>query len=318
MDFSKFPKPPFQRNGLQNGNTEELTDKANDDQSRQTTTCDNSDADEVSSLCSLATAEGDYGDADRYLPVAPPSIGDDNIDSQVCGQFQDGVSNGVNNAVSNTVPPAWPIYGTYVAAVPVMCYVIPQNCIVFGSDGNTALAPFAQSLHDTTSTKSAQIDRSKAHRGKEGPERTTIILRDLPIECGRDMLLQILDSEGFWGCYDFVHLPVDFQTKAGLGYALLNLVTHKAAVRVKDHFSGFAQWPFPGHVENGCTVAWNTPQQGLAANIDRYRNSPLMHKSVPEAYRPLLFKNGERVQFPAPTTRLRAPRIRHSKPNERQ
>ena len=146
--------------------------------------------------------------------------------------------------------------------------------------------------------------------------KATIILRNLPVECSRDTLQQMLDSEGFWGCYDFLHLPIDFQTKAALGYALLNLVDHDTAIRVMSHFSGLSRWPF--HSENVCTVAWNTPQQGLATHIDRYRNSPLMHPSVPEAYRPVLFKNGIRMQFPASTTKIRAPRIRHPKPGKAQ
>jgi hypothetical protein len=122
----------------------------------------------------------------------------------------------------------------------------------------------------------------------------------------------MLDDEGFFGAYDFAHLPVDFQTKVGLGYALVNMVSHSEALRVQEHFDGFKRWPFP--CENVCEVAWNGAHQGIALHIERYRNSPLMHESVPESYRPVLLENGLRIEFPAPTVRrIRPPRIRHQK-----
>jgi hypothetical protein len=147
--------------------------------------------------------------------------------------------------------------------------------------------------------------------GQKGDKRTTIILQNVPCQCTRDALVQILDEQGFFGGYDFVHLPIDFQTKAGLGYALVNMVNHRVALRAHQRFAGFSKWPFPS--ENVCEVAWNQPHQGLAAHIERYRNSPLMHGSVPDAHRPALFQNGLHIAFPAPTTRIRPPRIRHQK-----
>lgn len=183
-------------------------------------------------------------------------------------------------------------------------------------------APGTWSKPHGTSGSSA-LQRGKAKKSNVVPqekrgsckcEATTVILRNLPLETTRDMLLQILDTEGFSGGYDFVHLPVDFQTRSGLGYALVNLVSHDVALSVHRHFEGFRMWPCPS--DNVCEVAWNSPHQGFETHIERYRNSPLMHPSVPEAFRPLVFVNGCRVDFPAPTTRIRAPRIRHQKPDE--
>jgi len=309
----------------------------------ETTTC--GDADEVSSLCSWATDQDNLRDCnefENYPPAvtsaAPGHVGISNVNSSVWGYGQGGDGNSVNNVVNN-VPVSWPIYGTYMpVAVPVMCYIVPQEGGVFTSDEivmpleapgpwNGMTVPVSEVLRreekvstsiaqsrDAKGAKTSYVDRPLAGKGSKEPERTTIILRNLPLECTRDMLLHILDSEGFWGCYNFLHLPVDFQTKAGLGYALLNLVSGQAAARVKNHFSGFSSWPFPS--DNVCSVAWNTPQQGLSPHIERYRNSPLMHASVPEAYRPVLFKEGVRVRFPGPTARIRAPRIRHAKPGK--
>merc|ERR1719199_2068109 len=54
-------------------------------------------------------------------------------------------------------------------------------------------------------------------------EMTTVIFRNIPCDCTRDMLTGTLDAEGFSAKYDFVHVPVNFQNRAGLGYALVNM-----------------------------------------------------------------------------------------------
>merc|ERR1740123_2226645 len=45
-------------------------------------------------------------------------------------------------------------------------------------------------------------------------ERTTVMLRNLPNDYTRDMLLALLDKEGFQGKYNFVYLPMDFKRMA--------------------------------------------------------------------------------------------------------
>lgn len=169
-----------------------------------------------------------------------------------------------------------------------------------------------QSSH-RSKAKTCSVSPSCAqNQGACNEGATTVILRNLPKGCDRDMLLRILDYEGFSGGYDFLHMPIDFQTRASLGYAIMNLVSHDVALSIHKHFEGFSKWPFCS--DNVCEVAWNSPHQGLMTHIDRYRNSPLMHPSVPETYRPVLFEHGIRVEFPAPTSRIRPPRIRHQKP----
>jgi len=147
---------------------------------------------------------------------------------------------------------------------------------------------------------------------QSGSGNTTVILRNLPTGCTRDVLLELLDDQGFFGKYDFVHLPIDFQTEVGLGYAIVNFVSHSVAMCVHDAFQTRRLNPCDPN-DQVCEVAWNNPYQGLASHIDRYRNSPLMHPRVPETYRPVLFKNGVRIAFPEPTARIKAPRIRHQR-----
>jgi len=135
--------------------------------------------------------------------------------------------------------------------------------------------------------------------------RTTVILRNIPNNCEQNDLIHLLDCQGFAGSYDFLYLPIDFRTHAAIGYAFINLVSPAEAERVRWHFEGFCQWSTGS--SKVCSVAWSQ-HQGLAEHIKRYRNSPLMHPSTPESYRPVLFEKGFQVAFPSPTKRVKPPR----------
>lgn len=138
---------------------------------------------------------------------------------------------------------------------------------------------------------------------------TTVMLRNLPNLYTREMFIDLLNSEGFVGKYTFVYLPIDFKTHAGLGYAFVDMTSTVEANRLRRHFEGFAEWVIAS--EKRCTVSWSHPdQQGFSAHVERYRNSPVMHKSVPEEWKPVLFSGGERVSFPRANRKIRAPRIR--------
>lgn len=145
-----------------------------------------------------------------------------------------------------------------------------------------------------------------------GEPRTTVMLRNMPNNYSRDMLLELLDSEGFSGQYDFLYLPIDFQTKACLGYAFINLVSAAAAMRFWRTFDGYTKWAIPSRKQSG--VSWSGHQQGLDAHVDRYRNSPVMADSIPDEYKPVLFSSGVRVPFPPPTKKLKALRLKACHP----
>mmetsp|Transcript_111527 Transcript_111527/g.279290 ORF Transcript_111527/g.279290 Transcript_111527/m.279290 type:complete len:407 (+) Transcript_111527:64-1284(+) len=144
------------------------------------------------------------------------------------------------------------------------------------------------------------------HDRRGGQPRTTVMLRNLPNNYTRAMLLDLIDSEGFAGKYDFLYLPIDFRTHAALGYAFINLVTPEDAVEFYNHLSGFSRWSLPS--SKVCSAGWSHPHQGLEDHIARYRNSPLMHEAVPDSYRPILFSSGMRVDFPEPTKKIKPPR----------
>lgn len=145
-----------------------------------------------------------------------------------------------------------------------------------------------------------------------GEPRTTVMLRNMPNNYSRAMLLELLDSEGFSGQYDFLYLPIDFQTKACLGYAFINLVSPAAAMRFWRTFDGYTRWAIPSRKQSG--VSWSGHQQGLDAHVDRYRNSPVMSDAIPDEYKPVLFTDGIRVPFPPPTKKLKALRLKACHP----
>lgn len=136
----------------------------------------------------------------------------------------------------------------------------------------------------------------------------TIMMRNIPNSYTREKLLFLLDSHGFTCHYDLVYLPIDFTSRSGLGYAFINFTTPNDAKRFRDIFHGFDDWGV--FSEKACDAHGSATHQGLDANIERYRNSPMMHESVPDEFRPVTFKDGVRVPFPPPTRRLRAPDLR--------
>lgn len=137
---------------------------------------------------------------------------------------------------------------------------------------------------------------------------TTVMMRNLPNNYSRHMLLELLDSEGFTACYNFIYLPIDFNSRASFAYAFINFVCSEDAARFRRHFDGFSKWAFPS--EKVCQVDWSRPHQGLSAHVERYRNSPVMHESVDDECKPAMFENGMRAAFPPPVKRIKAPRIR--------
>lgn len=156
-----------------------------------------------------------------------------------------------------------------------------------------------------------RVGRSYATRAeREGdahkPQRTTLMLRNLPIKYTREDLVDLLVEKGFAGKFDFMYFPIDFETEGALGYAFVNCQTPADAEHMKRSLDGFSRWSLP--CSKVCSVSWSQPLQGLEAHVARYRNSPLMHELVPDNYRPMLFAEGQRVAFPPPTKKIPAPR----------
>jgi len=160
----------------------------------------------------------------------------------------------------------------------------------------------------TVASSACLDDESGASTPSASLSKTTVMMRNLPNNYSRTMLLELMDSEGFGGAYDFIYLPIDFISSASFGYAFINLVSPEEADRFREHFQNFSRWSVPS--EKVCDVTWSEVHQGLVAHIDRYRSSPVMHADMPDECKPAVFSNGVRASFPLPLKKIRAPRIR--------
>jgi hypothetical protein len=171
----------------------------------------------------------------------------------------------------------------------------------------SCVSPQALSLHFSVQQEAWQKESgSSPNFGQPQEELTTLMLRNIPNDYTRQMLLNLLDSQGLGGRYNFVYLPIDFHRTSSLGYAFMNLVSHEDAQNAMRCLHGFKDWAVAS--QKICQVCWGEPLQGLAAHVERYRSSPVMHNDVPDEFKPVLFENGVRVQFPSATKRVRRPR----------
>ncbi|KAF4756650.1 hypothetical protein FOZ63_010157 [Perkinsus olseni] len=126
--------------------------------------------------------------------------------------------------------------------------------------------------------------------------KTTVMLRNIPNKYTQRMLLEVLADEGFADKVDFFYLPIDFRNKCNVGYAFINLCSHEYALQFMNVFHHYKLTAF--NSLKVCETGF-ARIQGLQANVNHYRNSPVNEVSIPE-YRPILFNNGKEVPFPQP------------------
>jgi len=147
---------------------------------------------------------------------------------------------------------------------------------------------------------------------EESQGRTSVILKNIPEGCDRDILLKTLKAENFLNSVNFLYLPMAFDRKesASFRYAFISFAASDRAQQFLKHFAGFTKWDqtLP-NVGSGCTVEWCV-LQGCAAHIARYRNSPMMHPSVEDQFKPILLHQGQRLPFAPPTMEIKPPRQR--------
>lgn len=125
-------------------------------------------------------------------------------------------------------------------------------------------------------------------------ERVTVMLRNIPNKYTQRMLLNEINNMGFNGQYDLLYLPLDFKNRCNVGYAFINFLSNPVAVEFIKRLSGYKLPGFNSH--KICEVSW-ARVQGLKANIQHFRNSPINSVTIPDS-RPLLFAHGQEIQFP--------------------
>jgi len=223
--------------------------------------------------------------------------------------------------------PGMPPMGCYFPPPPVPQGGPPHNPTLLkggkkgrGSGQGAALQRNGQHAEDAKSKGvPAQQDRaakpvSRTERPKEevAPPAplinpTTAILRNIPNTFSSAMLIDLLHQHGFKAKYDYIYLPMGFLDGRNLGYSFVNFTSHEDALRFTDSFHGLTTWGV--EAEKSGDVSWSQVQ-GVQAHVERYRNSPVMHPSMPDEFKPMVFQDGQRVAFPAPTKPIKAPKVR--------
>lgn len=132
---------------------------------------------------------------------------------------------------------------------------------------------------------------------------TTVMLRNLPCSFTRNELLCMLDNEGFAGIYDFLYIPFDFQRGWCKGFAFVNLISAEHLQRFVEVFEGYSHWATAIGSSKVCQTS-PSHTQGLRANIERFRNNPVMSDAVPDMFKPALYVGKREVPFPGPTGAL--------------
>jgi hypothetical protein len=135
---------------------------------------------------------------------------------------------------------------------------------------------------------------------------TTVIMRNIPNRFGHTSLAAVLDMHGFSGVYDLIYVPIDFATGVSFGYAFVNLASVVDADRFIASFDGF-KWG--GASKKVCSVVRCDDDESPSERVERYRNLPVMHSSMPDSFKPAMYSAGQRAPFPGPTKKLRAPRF---------
>jgi len=184
----------------------------------------------------------------------------------------------------------------------------------------TTLATGHPVLHGSWRTSIAEVVDSDETLSEDGEvvgkvvrpsrplSRTTAMMRNIPLEYTREDVLELIDEHGFQGSYSFFYLPVVFESQQNHGYAFIHFNTAESYERFRAHFSGFSDWKVAS--DRVCELSFSEKFNSLDDRIESYRNSPIMHDSVEDRFKPVLFENGQRVPFPEPNKTIKAPRCK--------
>jgi len=148
--------------------------------------------------------------------------------------------------------------------------------------------------------------------GNDG--RTTLLFKNLTKTCTTHLLCGVLDEQGLKGCYDFVYVPIKLTKITSFGFGFVNFVSNHAA-RCATRWLQHATCHGVTSQDIGLELVWSELHQGFAAHVEKYQNSPIMHGSIPDHHKPMIFnRSGGRQPFPKPTSALKPPRTRRAAP----
>jgi len=180
-----------------------------------------------------------------------------------------------------------------IAATPTSCISMSCDEDDVGGESSFASSPCG----------AAEKEADKVTDGK-----TTLMVRNIPHDLSQLALVQYFIEQGYGGLFDLVYMPMNFRGHGNFGYAFINFRSHAIALQVMAEMRSFECDDSPG--SRKFDGVWSTCQ-GLRANVERYRNSPLMHELVPSECKPAMYDHiGNQIPFPKPTKKsVSKPRI---------
>jgi len=134
--------------------------------------------------------------------------------------------------------------------------------------------------------------------GVPNPGYTTVMLRHIPNRYTRDMLVQRLNKT-FTGQFDFVYLPIDFNSKRNVGYAFINFRTPAACQRFVQEFNGVKTRLCLPHFSSQkvCEVSY-ARVQGRDANMENLRDEKFIERLLERPEWQPLFLDDAGVEMP--------------------
>eukprot|EP00405_Crypthecodinium_cohnii_P017887 CAMPEP_0206462326 /NCGR_PEP_ID=MMETSP0324_2-20121206/25920_1 /ASSEMBLY_ACC=CAM_ASM_000836 /TAXON_ID=2866 /ORGANISM="Crypthecodinium cohnii, Strain Seligo" /LENGTH=709 /DNA_ID=CAMNT_0053934477 /DNA_START=60 /DNA_END=2189 /DNA_ORIENTATION=- len=130
-------------------------------------------------------------------------------------------------------------------------------------------------------------------------QATTVMLRNIPNRYTRDLLVKQLDQE-YKGEYDFVYLPIDFNSKCNVGYAFINFRQPQVAAKFMRQWHGAeCAKVLPGFDSNKIVEVCYARVQGRDQNMENLRVEKFIEKLTEhEPWQPLFLNDkGEEMPF---------------------
>jgi hypothetical protein len=159
------------------------------------------------------------------------------------------------------------------------------------------------SVDDNNSVEDNQLPQEPPILQPSNETRTTVYIQNLPVCSTRGDLLALMDRLGLSMQYDFVYVPIDFNTGMSRGFAFVNFTNSPAAVHFTAAMDGFTAWHVPSR--KVCSVTWSKTQ-GYDKNVRCQTYKHLIKENIPEEFKPAVFKNGCLIPFPRPGARRNA------------
>jgi len=104
--------------------------------------------------------------------------------------------------------------------------------------------------------------------------------------------MELLDSNGLKGSYDFIYVPHSFKrlpSLVNLGYFFVNFASHEDASRAWARLVGFKEWV--KHSDKVMDASWATTTQGHKACVERFLNSRANNSTfVPLECKPMILE----------------------------